>query len=320
MFIKKCELPRHIRQLDAICARFSGPPEKKAELIQRLKQYEAGYRGEKSVAYQLSLLSNKEFMILHNIRLGYDQHFFEIDFLVLAGGFILLIEAKHIAGVLHFDSKINQMIRSIGEEQQRLPDPITQAERHHSQILKWMQLKKWMPVPIEKLVVISSPKSIVDAGAADEKFFRITCLIERLPHKIAGLIKQHPRQLYSNAQIRVMARKLARAHQPLIRNALDTYKIKPEQITKGVQCDSCKSFGMQRKSGKWACPFCNHHAKMAHVQALEHYALIYGRKITNQKCREFLKLESSSVSRKLMQEMKLSSNGANKGKIYYLPM
>ncbi|TGA99771.1 NERD domain-containing protein [Sporolactobacillus shoreae] len=318
--IKQCEIPYHVRQLSELCSRFLGPPEKKEDLQRKLNRYLAGYKGEKSLDYFLSLIPEKEVLALHQIRLKGGAHHFEIDCIILTTRALLILEVKHIAGVLSFHSKINQLVRSIDGEEQRLPDPITQADRLHVQLQVWLTARKLGPIPIEKQVVITSPRSILDTRDSDEKFFKIACLIERVPHRISEILRRHPQKLFTLPQIKSIARKLCKAHEPLIQNVYEVYNVQPEQIHRGVQCSSCGIFGMDRKKGKWVCPECGHSSTKAHLRCLKSYVLLNGSSITNRQCRDFLRLKSDSIARKLLQKMNLPSTGKFKDRIYHLPI
>ncbi|WP_157800185.1 nuclease-related domain-containing protein [Sporolactobacillus pectinivorans] len=75
----------------------------KDKLGKQLKRYLVSCKGEAAVAYQLGFLPEKEFLILHNLRLRNSLHHFQMDCLLLNTYFFLIVEVKNIAGTLHFD-------------------------------------------------------------------------------------------------------------------------------------------------------------------------------------------------------------------------
>ncbi|MES9735004.1 MULTISPECIES: hypothetical protein [Bacillus] len=58
--------------------------------------------------------------------------------------------------------------------------------------------------------------------------------------------------------------------------------------------------------------------KEAHKYAMQDYALLLGTTVTNKEVKEFLNIESSSVTKRLIQMMELSYTGKNKGRKYDL--
>ncbi|WP_353948933.1 nuclease-related domain-containing protein [Sporolactobacillus sp. Y61] len=314
------ELPYHVRQLQALVDRFTGPAKKKEELQQQLNYYLTGHRGEREVDYHLSYMPRDDIAIIKNLRLNDGLHHFELDRIVITPGTLLMLEVKHISGIVKIHSKLHQMTRKTPTgELQRFSDPVTQAERHYKQLQEWFRYRKWPSVPVEKQIIFSSPNVILDVEDADENFFKNACLIERVPQRLTALTQKHPQQVFTRSQMIRMEKNLNDAHEKLVQNVFEVYHVLPNQIVTGVQCPKCERYGMIWKMGQWHCPICHHRSKTAHAEALKHYALLFKSTITNQECRAFLRIASESVTRKMLQKMNLPATGSTKGTLYHLP-
>ncbi|MFX3619486.1 MAG: hypothetical protein ACE3JK_18495 [Sporolactobacillus sp.] len=89
-------------------------------------------------------------------------------------------------------------------------------------------------------------------------------------------------------------------------------------VLSGVQCPSCGHIPMTRSRRNWHCPVCGQASPKAHQPALHDYQLIYGPEINNRQFRDFLKLDSGSTARYLLQSMQLKSEGKTSQTKYFL--
>lgn len=80
-------------------------PETAAEYNRRM----AGYRGEKSLDFHLSMLSDSKYLIFHGLRLLYRQFYFQIDILLLCSSFAMVLEVKNMTGEISFEKEFNQV-------------------------------------------------------------------------------------------------------------------------------------------------------------------------------------------------------------------
>ncbi|WP_238537621.1 nuclease-related domain-containing protein [Sporolactobacillus vineae] len=318
MFDRKFTIPFHVRQLEAAVHRFSGDRKKKMELEEQLKNYYAGCRGESAVDYPLSLLQEREFRILHSLRLPNGVHLFQMDCLLLTTRFFLLLEIKNISGTLHVDSKLHQFFREKKEQVQRFSDPFVQAERLIRQFRVWLGGSKFAHMPIEKLVVLVSPNAVLLPESADSNFYRSVTFVDRLAERVLEISRLHAEPLVTPKMLRAFSKKLCAAHQELEQNVFAAYHIDPNQIRHGVCCPECGTFPMQRLKARWSCGSCGGVSKDAHIQALKDYRLIFGPKITNQQCRAFLHLESRDLARRLLSAAGASPSGTGKAIVYHL--
>lgn len=89
-------------------------------------------------------------------------------------------------------------------------------------------------------------------------------------------------------------------HVPVSRDLLEYYNLSTEELIKGVFCPVCARLPMKRQKKQWYCLSCGHYSKVAHDTARNDYLLLVSDFITNRKAREFLKVESRDVMKRLL--------------------
>ncbi|MCM3402131.1 hypothetical protein M3655_08115 [Cytobacillus oceanisediminis] len=142
------------------------------------------------------------------------------------------------------------------------------------------QLKTWLiqnlaaDIPIEYLIGISSPSTILKTSADSTHVpFRVIH-IEHLIEKIKFFKQSYPIEVITSRQIKKIPRALVINHVPGFLNVLDRYNISSQEIISGVQCPSCLIFPMRRIHGDWLCPQCGCKNKKAHLPAIQDYLLL----------------------------------------------
>nr|WP_276310196.1 nuclease-related domain-containing protein [Bacillus salacetis] len=90
-------------------------------------------------------------------RLFDGTHYFQIDSVIITGKYILIVETKNMPGTLNFDTEFNQLIRTNEKVEEAFSDPMIQVKRHKAQLRKWLACLHLSHLPIESLVVISTP-------------------------------------------------------------------------------------------------------------------------------------------------------------------
>ncbi|MCF6410851.1 nuclease-related domain-containing protein [Pseudalkalibacillus salsuginis] len=170
----------------------------------------AGYRGEKSIDYYLGLLSEKQFGIFHDLRLKNGRGCFQIDTLVISPSFFLIIEVKNIAGTLYFNNKKDQLIRTIEDKVEGLPDPFLQVFNQKIQLEKWLLQNKFPRMPLEHLVVISNPSTIIKTTQY------IPELIHNgnIPQKVQQLTQRYKFEHLPTKELKKRSSRLLKKHTP----------------------------------------------------------------------------------------------------------
>lgn len=161
MIVKKRTIPIKILKNYALLRRMPINNPKIAQITSDLAKRMAGYKGEQALDFHLSKLSEKEYHIFHGLRHTNGKYFFQIDTLILTTRYALILEVKNYSGVLFFDSVCNQLIQtSPAGEEKGYANPIEQANQQLQELKKWIN-KRNIHLPIEFLVVISKPSTII---------------------------------------------------------------------------------------------------------------------------------------------------------------
>ncbi|QWG35984.1 nuclease-related domain-containing protein [Bacillus mycoides] len=315
MIVKERKMPVHLLQLEALLRRLPAHHPKKNVVAENLAKFMAGYKGEQAIEYPLSFLSETKYSILHDIRLFDQKHYFQIDTIIVSSYFLLFLEIKNIVGTLIFDAKFNQLIRiSDGALEEGFPDPLLQVKRQEMQLKKWLSLHGLYNFPIESLVVISSPRTIIKTS--DEILFSKIIHSANIPNRIKQIENQYKEKMIDN--INGLIDQIMNEHSPQRQNVLAQYNIKKEELLKGVQCEKCFIMTMLKEKKGWRCSNCNGMSKYAHLRALQDYTLLFGMITTNSELRDFLNMQSSSAVKRLLQTMDIPYIGENKGRVYDL--
>ncbi|WP_242216676.1 nuclease-related domain-containing protein [Bacillus cereus group sp. BfR-BA-01380] len=314
MIVKERKVPIYLRQLEALLRRLPAHHSKWNVVSENVAKHRAGYKGEQAIDYPLSFLPEKEYSILHDIRLFDQDHYFQIDTIIISSRFLLFLEIKNIVGTLLFDSKFNQLIRISEEKSEGFPDPILQIKRQEIQLRKWLNLHGFSNLPIESLVVISTPRTIIKT--LDDTLLHTIIHSANLPHKIKRLEIKYKKKAIAN--VHELIHQMITDNAPLQQNILEQYKITKEELVRGVQCEACSMAPMVKIRQGWHCPNCKDISKWAHKFALRDYALLISTTCTNHELKDFLCIQSGATVKRLLHAIEIPYTGKNKGRTYDL--
>ncbi|RFU67443.1 nuclease-related domain-containing protein [Bacillus sp. V59.32b] len=317
MIAKSRELPLTIVKLEALLRRLPPAYPKRLKIERDLAKRQAGFNGEESVDIHFDSLPEHKYHIFQDLCLNNGTYNFQIDSLVLSNHFALIIEVKNISGTLYFDRTFNQLIRTFNDKEEGFPDPILQVKRHQRELVSWIEEKTLKPLPVEFLVIISNPSTVIKLKSGYSREYEKICHSADLEHKIKELERKHSKEVISQKELKKLSRLLLKEHSPHNTNILETYAIPCEDLLTGVICPSCSNLPMIRKKGFWLCPSCHSPSKHAHFQALHDYFHLIKPSITNTEFRDFLQISSRHVSKRILHSMDLPSAGENKGRIYF---
>lgn len=318
MIVKEREEPRIIQKLKALIRRLP-PDHQKFKLIQEsLSRYSAGYAGECSVDFPLSLLPLNKYFILHHLRLPINGEYFQIDTLLLSQKSFTILEVKNLAGELFFDTEFNQLIQKLDGVEKVLPDPITQVERHELQLSRYLAQIGAPEVPIIPLVVLTNQSAIIRSTPNNKAAQQKVTRNDSLPFKILKYDTFYKKEILVDKDIKKIIKRLIKDDEVLDTPVLEKYKISKSEIITGVICEKCGSVPMKREYGTWMCSKCNFKNKLAHVEALNDYRLLCGQTITSPQAREFLHMTSNHLATRILCAMPHTAVGITKGKVYTL--
>lgn len=316
---KSCKKSTKLQQLEALVRRLPNAHPKKLQVSGDLARYLAGFKGEQSIDYYLTTISENDFHIFYDLRLSNNQKdFFQLDVLVISRSFLLIIEVKNYQGELYFDRNYPQLIRKKHGVEEAFKDPIQQVSRQKSLLKHWLNHNKFPPAPIETVIVIANPSTIVRASPNHLAILKDIIPSDYLPKTITAYQRTHTKEFFPKKELRKLSKLLLSSHVPLYSNILEIYGIKSTDLLHGIHCPACTVLTMERRRGYWFCKTCKHTSKDAHHTPIMDYALLISPSINNQELRAFLQLHSPTIANRLLKEMKLKMIGKNKKTRYVL--
>lgn len=319
MIVKSLEVPLAIEKLEALERRIIPGHSQISNISAELAKRKAGYQGEKNVSFYLQQFPEQSTFIFHNLRLPRNNSFFEMDLLVLTSTFALIAESKNFAGEIHFDPTFGQLIRTRNDKKESFPDPLAQVQRQRLSFNDWLIQSIGFNLPLDNLVVVSNSSTLISTDPGKAHLYKKVIHAHKFPLHFKDCSSKFKTDLLDSKMIRKIKNKLLKDHVPLSYDVLGKFRLDEEDIMKGVQCPACHYIGMARRHGAWSCDECGHVSHDAHVQALIDYFLLISQSISNQKCREFLKVDSPDVVNRIFKSLNVTSTGKNKGKIYFAP-
>lgn len=317
MIIKPLVVPDLLLQTEALNRRIVISHAKKEIIKRNARNLRAGYNGELSLDFPLSFLSHQKYLIFHNLRIPDPNGFFQIDTLILSAKFIVIVEVKNIFGEALFDN-LGQVIRKIEEVEEGFANPIDQVNLQHFRLLTWLRQFDFPPIPLEKIVVYSNPSTILKNVTNDKLITESVIHKEKIQTKIDEFSEMHNSACFNEKQLTELTFQLLTADTPVKADVIKKYQIEKGKLIKGVICPSCYSVPMRYKSGKWLCNNCDKVSRFAFRDALIDYSLLINSYINNREARDFLCLNSDSITRKILQKEKLEQIGSTSGRRYKL--
>lgn len=290
-------------------------PEVTSELSNRM----AGYRGEKSLSFHLSMLSDTKYYIFHGLRLMYQKYFFQIDNLLLCSSFGIVLEVKNMGGELRFEKKFNQMIQSKKDYSGRKSNPVLHDKLQAIKLRRWLKEHNCPDIPIYYLFVNSNTNTIIISEPGNERVNPFICNSESLIEKITYIENTNKKEILNSKQLRKIKRLLLTNHTPENPDILPLFNLSQNDILPGVQCPGCSYLPMKYRRGSWNCPKCNENSKIAHIKAVQDYFLLIRPSITNAEFRQFLQIDSIHIDQKLLSSMNLPYTGKFKDRVYHSP-
>jgi ribosomal protein L37AE/L43A len=318
LIVKERELPIKLLFYEAVLHRLSDHHPSRDWIHANMLRGRAGYKGERNSDYFLNLLIDDHINILHNIRLPHKKTFFQIDTLVLSPKFALIIEVKNISGKLFFDRTFKQLIRTHANKQEGFSDPIGQAKRHCLQFKYWLS-KNHITVPIEWVVVVGKPSSIIETEPEWKEISKNLCHAENIFEKVEELNVKYQTPKLDQECLDNLSSTILNQHVPEAKPYIEEFNIAKSDIRTGVQCPFCQALPMSRRKGTWHCQNCKKNSKVAHYEAIIDYSLLFSSLISNDQFRKFFHVPSRYAAIRLIKSLNLQPVGSKKGTKYMIP-
>ncbi|WP_169891040.1 nuclease-related domain-containing protein [Litchfieldia alkalitelluris] len=316
MIVKELKYPIYIKKLEALLLRLPPTHIKRKEISEEIAKQLAGFKGEQSLDYYLSFLPENH-LILHDLRLKFKQHHFQIDTLILTFSFFLILEVKNLSGRLIFDHHNQQLIRKLNDIEEVFPDPLLQAKRQKYQMVEWLRKNKFKNIPFEEVVVITNSSSHIEATPSDlmqTRIIRNTYIIEKVK-ELQATFKDE--ELYLKRDLLKLSQALINNHEAKDIDVLQKFNILESELIKGVQCVECNNIPMKHHLGKWNCSNCENISKDAHLKTIKDFQLLSDLPLTNRRLRDMLFLQSKSISKKYLVSLKLHHTGTTRDRVYH---
>ncbi|MBU8661543.1 NERD domain-containing protein [Virgibacillus pantothenticus] len=317
LIIKPLQASHYLLQMEALARRLPTTHTLKDTITSKAKRLRAGYIGEASLEYPLQFLPQQTFLIFYNVRLKNEYDYFQIDILIVSANFILIVEVKNIKDHVIFD-EMGQAIRISDHKKEAFTHPMYQINLQHTRFLRWLRQHNLPPVPLEKLVVYTNPKTILKNLTNDEKISDLIIHKEKFLEKLNLFQEKYTKYCLSEDEIVQLSFRLTSSHITKRINVLEKYALKEQELIRGVLCLKCYAAKMYFHYGTWRCNSCYDQSKIAHRYAFSYYALLIEPYINNRQAREFLEISSPYMMKRLFKKENLQSIGSTSGRKYKL--
>ena len=250
------------------------------------------------------------YRVLHDLSLKSSTHF-QIDTLLITPSYAIVFEVKNIAGELKLVNNPPQLIRKLDNgEVKGFNSSITQLQSNCELLQDWFH-SKHVALPIYGAIVLAYSKQRIELFDTKTPFL--------FPNAVPTYIRNLPidTPLLDDGAFTGLVHELVASHREFIPNPIClTYPEIKNKIITGVACPSCGFLGMQKYMKGWRCTACDGTSVDAHKQAIRDWFLLYGGKMTNKDCREFLHIERQQTANRILRSMDLHTEGANRNRSY----
>ncbi|MFD1358993.1 nuclease-related domain-containing protein [Fictibacillus halophilus] len=211
-------------------------------------------------------------LYLPGLRIMHDEYYFQMDQLILTPTFLLILEIKNLAGHLYFDDKVKQMIRMLDGKRECFEDPIEQVKRQSYHLKQILRQCKFPIIPIERLVVITNPSTIVEFSPSYKEALARVIKSVQLLHKFTLFQQKYQTPILTSKEMKKLSKQLFKLHDTHDPDVCALFQMDKRELVKGVLCPKCdQSFILYYKGANWRCPIYQHKLKNAHVDALIDY-------------------------------------------------
>ncbi|QUW20413.1 NERD domain-containing protein [Sporosarcina sp. Marseille-Q4063] len=309
--VKKRVEPLIIESLRAALSRLDPTHEKYAMLNGMYSSRISGLAGEDKVD---QVFQKYKFSMQHKIFNGLSltsSTDFQIDSLFITPAYAVVIETKNLAGSIKVKNNPPQLLQTLDNGDIRsYVSPVLQVQSNKELLQDWFHSRN-ISLPIYGIVALAFPKKDVELFDTDIQFL--------YPSGIPSYIRSLPTtpHLLDEKNFSLLINDLFHSDKEFIPNPLClTYSLQKNDIFTGVFCPACRFLSMTKYRGGWRCPACAHKSSQAHVQAIRDWFLLFGGKMTNKDCREFLNIHQRSTATRILQSMDLHTAGEKRNRTY----
>ena len=311
IIIKSRQEPLVLEGLRAALYRMNSHHESFSMIKNMYASRSAGFAGERRVD---QVFQNYKFSMEHKVFNGLSltsSTHFQLDSLFMTPSYAAIFETKNIAGTLKIKKNPPQLVQTLDNGETRsFTSPVIQVQTNMELLQDWLHSRD-ISLPVYGAVVLAFPKKEVELLDTTIPFLYpsgIPSYIRKLPTAPQLLDEKS----FSNVIYDLMLNDSEYIPAPIC----STYSISPTTILPGVHCPSCHFLGMTKYPAGWRCPACPQKSANAHVQAIRDWFLLFGGKMTNKDCREFLKVPQRQTATRILKSMDLHTEGAQRNRTY----
>lgn len=271
----------------------------------------AGLAGEEKMD---QIFQNYKFSMKHKIINGISltsSTSFQIDTLFITPSFAIVFESKNLAGSIKVKNNPPLLLQTLDNGQIRsFISPVSQIQSNMELLQDWFHSRN-ISIPVYGAVILAFPKKNVELFETDIRFL--------FPSGIPSYIRSLPTapQLLDEKTFSLIVKDLINSDKYFIPQPIcTTFSIQKSDVSTGVACLSCHFLGMTKYGGGWRCPMCLITSPHAHRQAIRDWFLLFGGKITNKDCREFLNIPQRQTATRILQSMQLHTEGEKRNRTY----
>ncbi|QPC47184.1 nuclease-related domain-containing protein [Mangrovibacillus cuniculi] len=292
--------PYALQYLEALSRRVPEDYKLTKELMNELRNRESGYIGEKNMDFYVARLPFQHTYLidLYLPSLGLTQ----IDGLLIFEQFILVLESKHISGVVSYNPSTRHLIREYANQVTHFSDPIAQAEFAAVQVQKMLSKVTDKEIVVEHLALLTSKHCVVTSELPEN-----ICRVEHLYQKVMSYLVKHKDKLILNeSEIKAS---LLQLNRPFENNLSNAFPIDPQNLRKGIICPLCKKIVKQIPYKIYQCNSCDNSEDNLFLLAIKDYALLIDKQPINLHLRQFLQIPCRSKFRRTLQKYNVPKTG-----------
>lgn len=275
----------------------------------------SGKRGEARMKRKFNeFYLPEEHHIIWNVSLAIGGWRVQMDGLLLTDRCALIIESKNISGKIHFDDATGEFFRfNEDDEKTTMEDPVIQLNKHMRFLEAWFKIRN-INMPIDGLVVFT-PKQCEFVSKPKDKYI---CKTYQMVEYLHNILQNYPQRMTSR-KISSIKTEIGNNQVPYQRIPLcEQYRLDWRELKRGVLCNKCIRYSMERKNHSWKCTKCGEKDSHAHAYAISEYFSLIDSSISNRQFRAFCLIESQSVATRLITALNLEGSGELKGRKYRL--
>lgn len=308
---KKRSAPAMLASLESAVRRLPEYHDMMPILSAKFGAVQAGFGGEQELDKIFERYSfSMKYGVFHDISLV-SSTYFQVDTLLVTPGYAVLFEVKNISGELMVTANPPQLLRkSDSGKVSGFKSPIVQLDSNCELFQDWLS-SRGVSLPVYGAVVLAYEKQRIDVFDTDVPIL--------FPHAVPTFIRKLPTgsPLLDEKTFSGLLANLSNSHRPYIPSPISSmYQIPRKDFRTGVMCPECGRFGMEWYARSWNCKGCGTSDRHAHKQAILDWFLLFGGKMRNKDCREFLHIERQQTAHRFLQGMELNIEGANRNRAY----